>query len=145
MISADVPGMSRGDIKVQVSPDRVLSISGERRSESQEGSEEEGTLRVERSYGSFLRRFRLPDNVDVEGAWWRWSAAGLAPGWRGAGLVGPLARSSRRPLQPPALPPTLPSPLPLPPSPCRRHQGQHQGRRADADRAQDPGGAAQAD
>ena len=66
-ISADVPGLSREDIKVQVSPDRVLTISGERRSEQREGSEEEGVLRVERSYGTFMRRFRLPDNVDAEG------------------------------------------------------------------------------
>ncbi|KAI7840797.1 hypothetical protein COHA_005501 [Chlorella ohadii] len=65
-IHADVPGMSKDDIKV--SPDRVLTISGERKEEKREGSEEEGgTLRVERSFGSFMRRFRLPDNVDVEG------------------------------------------------------------------------------
>lgn len=102
-ITADVPGLTKDDIKVQVgavgvncarqstqrdahtlshailpslpchprvqvSPDRVLSISGERRSEHKEGSKEAGNLRIERSYGSFLRRFRLPENVDVEGA-----------------------------------------------------------------------------
>ncbi len=50
-----------------MSPDRVLTISGERKSETKEGSEEEGTLRIERSYGTFMRRFRLPDNVDLEG------------------------------------------------------------------------------
>ncbi|EFN55012.1 hypothetical protein CHLNCDRAFT_23898 [Chlorella variabilis] len=66
-ITADVPGLTKDDIKVQVSPDRVLSISGERRSEHKEGSKEAGNLRIERSYGSFLRRFRLPENVDVEG------------------------------------------------------------------------------
>jgi HSP20 family protein len=66
-IHADVPGMSKDDIKVQVSPDRVLSISGERKEERRERSEEGGSLRVERSFGSFMRRFRLPDNVDVEG------------------------------------------------------------------------------
>lgn len=36
--------MTKEDIRVQVSPDRVLSISGERRSETKEGSEEEGHL-----------------------------------------------------------------------------------------------------
>lgn len=35
----------------QVSPDRVLTISGERKSEHREGSEEEGNLRIERSHG----------------------------------------------------------------------------------------------
>ncbi len=52
---------------MQVSPDRVLSISGERKTEVKEGSQEEGNLRVERSYGSFVRRFRLPESADVEG------------------------------------------------------------------------------
>lgn len=61
----------------QVSPDRVLTISGERKEEMREGSEEGGNLRVERSFGSFMRRFRLPDNVDVEGGWgWGAVAAG---------------------------------------------------------------------
>ena len=45
----------------------MLTISGERKSEHQEGSEAEGNLRLERSYGSFMRRFRLPENVDTEG------------------------------------------------------------------------------
>lgn len=66
-IVADVPGMSKEDIRVQVSPDRVLTISGERKSEHREGSEEEGNLRIERSHGTLMRRFRLPDTVDVEG------------------------------------------------------------------------------
>ena len=43
----------------------MLTISGERKSEAQ--SEEGGVVRMERSYGSFLRSFRLPDNVDVQG------------------------------------------------------------------------------
>lgn len=66
-IVADVPGMTKGDIKVQVSPDRVLTISGERKSEHREGSEQEGNLRIERTHGTFMRRFRLPEAVDVEG------------------------------------------------------------------------------
>lgn len=51
---------------MQVSPDRVLTISAERKHEVQEGSEEAGNLRIERSYGSMMRRFSLPDNVDAE-------------------------------------------------------------------------------
>lgn len=53
----------------QVSPDRVLTISGERSSEMRSRSEEEGTMRLERSFGSFTRRLRLPDGVDVDGEW----------------------------------------------------------------------------
>lgn len=66
-VAADVPGMSKEDIKVTVSPDKVLQISGERKYEKEEGKQGEGMWRVERSYGSFVRRFRLPDNVDPEG------------------------------------------------------------------------------
>lgn len=43
----------------------MLTIRGEKKSEEKE--EKEGWLRVERSYGSFQRSFRLPDTVDVEG------------------------------------------------------------------------------
>jgi hypothetical protein len=55
-------------LQVTVTPDKVLQISGERKYEKEEGKEGEGVWRVERSYGSFVRRFRLPDNVDPEGA-----------------------------------------------------------------------------
>ena len=67
----------------------MLTISGERKEERREGSEEGGNLRVERSFGSFMRRFRLPDNVDVEGGCgWGAVAAGTGRqtiGSRGAG------------------------------------------------------------
>lgn len=65
MISADIPGMKASDIKVDVSPDHVLTIVGERKSE--EKSEEGGVVRMERSYGTFGRSFRLPDHVDIHG------------------------------------------------------------------------------
>lgn len=66
-VHADVPGVKSDDIKIAVSPDHVLTLSAERKNEVQEGSEEEGTLRIERSFGSWRRSFRLPDNVDVDG------------------------------------------------------------------------------
>lgn len=86
--------MTKDDIKVQVSPDRVLTISGERKSEHKEGSEEEGSLRIERSYGQFMRRFRLPDNVDTENIK-VWHAPGWWGCWRGLSLGG-RAASGRR-------------------------------------------------
>lgn len=66
VIAADVPGMARGDVKVQVTPDHVLHITGERKAESKEEGEG-GMVRLERSYGAFTRAFRLPDHVDAAG------------------------------------------------------------------------------
>lgn len=60
-IDAELPGMSKDDVKVTVH-DGVLSIEGERKHEEESGDKKHH--RVERFYGSFLRRFTLPDNVD---------------------------------------------------------------------------------
>ena len=63
VIHADVPGVNPADIEVSME-DGVLSIKGERRSESEE--EREGYKRVERVRGSFFRRFSLPDSANAE-------------------------------------------------------------------------------
>lgn len=60
-IDAELPGMSKDDVKVTVQ-DGVLSIQGERRQEEETGDNKHH--RVERVYGSFIRRFTLPENVD---------------------------------------------------------------------------------
>lgn len=60
-IDAELPGMSKDDVKVTVQ-DGVLSIQGERRQEEETGDSRHH--RVERVYGSFIRRFTLPENVD---------------------------------------------------------------------------------
>ena len=61
VIKAELPEVKKEDVKVTVQHG-VLSIHGERRQEK----EEKGKWyhRVERSYGSFTRRFTLPDEVD---------------------------------------------------------------------------------
>jgi HSP20 family protein len=51
-------------VKVQVEEGRVLQISGERKKE--EASPTDRWHRVERPHGSFLRRFKLPENTKVE-------------------------------------------------------------------------------
>lgn len=61
LIEAELPGLNKDDVKVTVQ-DGVLSIKGERR--KVEETSDEKQHRVERFYGSFLRRFTLPDNVD---------------------------------------------------------------------------------
>jgi HSP20 family protein len=60
-IQADVPGADRDSLKVEVK-DNVLSIQGEKRREST--SETDGVTRGERAYGSFVRKFSLPEEVD---------------------------------------------------------------------------------
>ncbi|KAL8192951.1 hypothetical protein R6Q57_027399 [Mikania cordata] len=64
VFKADVPGLKKEEVKVEVEDDRVLQISGERNKES----EDKGDTwhRVERSSGKFVRRFRLPENAKVE-------------------------------------------------------------------------------
>ncbi len=63
VLKADIPGVDPKDIDVTME-DGVLTIKGERKHESEE--EREGYKRVERSYGSFYRRFSLPDTADAE-------------------------------------------------------------------------------
>ena len=60
---ADVPGVELDQIEV-VFDDGMLTISGER--EGKEESEKDGYRRIERSYGSFQRSFRLPDTIDAD-------------------------------------------------------------------------------
>jgi HSP20 family protein len=60
-INVELPDMKREDIKVNVE-NGILTISGERlREEEQENRK---FHRVERAYGSFVRNFTLPQNVD---------------------------------------------------------------------------------
>jgi HSP20 family protein len=63
VLKADLPGMKLEDIDVRVE-NQTLSIKGERRFE-QEASEK-GYHRIERSYGSFVRSFAVPNSVDTE-------------------------------------------------------------------------------
>lgn len=64
VLYADLPGIDPDDIEVSMEKG-LLTIKGERRSESSE--ETERYSRVERRYGSFHRRFALPDSADPEG------------------------------------------------------------------------------
>ena len=62
-VVADVPGVEPKDIDVSLD-DGVLTVKGERKSESK--NEGEGYTRTERTYGSFYRRFTLPDTADAD-------------------------------------------------------------------------------
>jgi HSP20 family protein len=61
VFTADLPGVSDKDLQVQLSGNR-LSVSGKRESEKVE--QDDTYYATERTYGSFVRSFTLPDGVD---------------------------------------------------------------------------------
>jgi len=63
LVKAELPGVARENVHVTVEKGR-LSIKGERHFEKEEDGKK--YHRVERSYGSFLRSFNLPENADAE-------------------------------------------------------------------------------
>ncbi|XP_024526158.1 18.1 kDa class I heat shock protein-like isoform X2 [Selaginella moellendorffii] len=64
VIKADLPGLSKEEIKIEIQDGNTLVLSGERKKESTQ--ETDKWHRVERSYGCFLRKFRLPEDSKVE-------------------------------------------------------------------------------
>lgn len=64
VILADLPGVDPQHVEVLMDKG-ILSIKGERNREVAEQSER--FSRIERRYGSFHRRFALPDTADAEG------------------------------------------------------------------------------
>ncbi|XP_021278242.1 18.1 kDa class I heat shock protein-like [Herrania umbratica] len=64
IFQADLPGLKKEEVKVQVEEGRILQISGERSKEKEEKNDK--WHRVERSSGKFLRRFRLPENAKMD-------------------------------------------------------------------------------
>ena len=63
VLHADIPGVNPEDIDVSME-DGVLTIKGEKQTETK--TEKEGYKRIERTSGSFYRRFSLPDTADSE-------------------------------------------------------------------------------
>lgn len=63
VVQADLPGVKPEDIEVTLQ-NGVLTIKGERQTEAKE--EKENYRRIERFYGSFFRRFTLPETVEEE-------------------------------------------------------------------------------
>lgn len=63
VIHADIPGVKPEDIDISME-EGVLTIKGEKKTEAE--TEKEGYKRVERIYGSFYRRFSLPDTANAE-------------------------------------------------------------------------------
>lgn len=64
VLYADLPGIDPDDIEVSMDKG-ILTIKGERSSETTQ--ETDRFSRIERRYGSFHRRFALPDSADPDG------------------------------------------------------------------------------
>jgi HSP20 family protein len=63
VLKADLPAVKLEDIDIQLE-NGTLTLKGERRFEKDENNK--GFHRIERSYGSFVRYFTLPETVDAE-------------------------------------------------------------------------------
>ena len=63
VLKADVPGVELKDIDIQIE-NGTLTVKGERKVEKDEKTK--GFHRMERSYGSFVRIFTVPDTVVSE-------------------------------------------------------------------------------
>ncbi|HEX7841490.1 MAG TPA: Hsp20/alpha crystallin family protein [Kofleriaceae bacterium] len=61
LFKADLPGMREQDVEVKLQGDR-LTVSGKREAEAEDKGDTFYTY--ERSFGSFLRTFTLPDGID---------------------------------------------------------------------------------
>jgi len=60
---AELPGMSKEDVKITINEENMLIIKGEKKSLIGENST---THRTERRFGSFERAFVLPDNLATD-------------------------------------------------------------------------------
>ncbi len=63
LIKAEIPEVDKKDVKVTVQ-EGVLTLQGERKQEREEKGKK--FHRIERSYGSFVRSFALPDDVSED-------------------------------------------------------------------------------
>jgi HSP20 family protein len=64
-VKAELPGLDPDDVDVRVE-NGVLSISGERKAEVEEGKKGSEYHLIERRYGRFERTFTLPRSVNAE-------------------------------------------------------------------------------
>ncbi|HEX4079330.1 MAG TPA: Hsp20/alpha crystallin family protein [Rhizomicrobium sp.] len=62
-VKAELPGVDEKNIDVEYS-DGILSLKAERSFEKEEKDEKKRYHLMERSYGTFMRRFRLPFDAD---------------------------------------------------------------------------------
>ena len=64
-LTFEVPGVNEEELHVTIE-NNVLTVSGEKRFEREEGDEQGGSRTVERRYGRFSRSVMLPSSVESE-------------------------------------------------------------------------------
>ncbi len=89
VVRADLPGLSKEDVKVEVTDD-AITIEGERKHEKKE--EREGYYYSECSYGSFYRAIPLPEGADASKATAEFHKGVLEVSVPAPSLPGPKAR-----------------------------------------------------
>lgn len=65
VVTAEVPGINAKEVDISID-DGVLTLSGEKREEKEEGKQGSKFHMWERRYGSFRRSFTLPQAVDAD-------------------------------------------------------------------------------
>ena len=60
ILSADLPGFEKKDIDIDISDD-ALTIKAQRHSKVEEKDESDKVVRMERSYGSYMRKFDVSE------------------------------------------------------------------------------------
>lgn len=63
VLRAEIPGISEEEIEINIE-DNTLVLKGERKFEKK--TDDENYYRIERSYGTFMRTFTLPNSVDQD-------------------------------------------------------------------------------
>lgn len=64
-VTAELPGIDQKDIELDIA-DNVLTLKAERATEKEEKDEKKHYHLVERSHGSYMRRFALPFEADPD-------------------------------------------------------------------------------
>ena len=64
-VEAEIPGVKKDDLKISLQ-DNILTMSGEKKSETEENKKDKNFYRSERVYGSFTRSFTLPEEINPD-------------------------------------------------------------------------------
>jgi HSP20 family protein len=64
-LRADLPGLKKEEFSISVEGSQ-LTLKGERKQEKESGNPEKGYYYSERTYGTFLRSFEFPTEIQAE-------------------------------------------------------------------------------